>query len=85
RNNAPKRNPQQEPNGNYFHDDGPRQPTLTLHALGISPTEDAPLRKPAGQPRNGGSGKPAGGGGKPRQGGSGKPRQTSALFSPPKR
>ncbi len=78
RNSAPKRNPQQEPNGNYFHDDGPRQPTLTLHALGISPTEDAPLRKPAGQPRNGGNGKP-------RQGGSGKPRQTSALFSPPKR
>ncbi|GGX80017.1 DEAD/DEAH box helicase [Vogesella alkaliphila] len=79
RNNAPKRNPQQEPNGNYFHDDGPRQPTLTLHALGISPTDDAPLRKPAGgQPRNGGNGKP-------RQGGSGKPRQTSALFSPPKR
>ncbi|MDC7714820.1 DEAD/DEAH box helicase [Vogesella sp. LYT5W] len=78
RNSAPKRNPQQEPNGNYFHDDGPRQPTLTLHALGISPTEDAPLRKPASQPRNGGNGKP-------RQGGSGKPRQTSALFSPPKR
>ena len=84
RNDSRKPQSSQEPNGNYFRDDGPRQPTLTLHALGISPTEDAPLRhsKPAGQnrqPSNGGSN------GKPRQGGSGKPRQGSALFNPPKR
>ncbi|MFN4238464.1 MAG: DEAD/DEAH box helicase [Vogesella sp.] len=76
--------PQGEPNGNFYYDDGPRQPTLTMHELGMG---TLPTRKPRQQAGNG-MGQPArnqggqgfgnGRGGKPRQ-------QQSALFSAPKR
>ena len=78
-----------EPNGNVFYDNGPRQPSLTMHELsqGLIPGKQ-PRQGGARQQHGFGQGQGQGqgqsnnsnrrGGGKPRQ-------QQAALFSPPKR
>ena len=80
------RKPQGEPNGNFFHDDGPRQPTLTMHELSMGTLTG---RKPPRQQNAGMQQQPRGqgqGGARQGQGQGGKPRQQqAALFSAPKR
>ncbi|SCK29130.1 DEAD/DEAH box helicase [Vogesella sp. LIG4] len=75
-----------EPNGNVFYDDGPRQPSLTMHELsqglipGKQPRQGNGPRQQQGYSQGGSNG----GNNSNRRGGSGKPRQQqSALFSPP--
>ncbi|MFC3533047.1 DEAD/DEAH box helicase [Vogesella facilis] len=75
-----------EPNGNVFYDNGPRQPSLTMHELsqGLIPGKQPrqyngnPAQQPSASRGHGGPRQGQGQGGKPRQ-------QQAALFNAPKR